>query len=215
MSIDVLVTTHYFNKLLPPSSRILYISEGESEYAPYLMEQGHEVTVFNSLEKYASGEYAIDLSAFKMESFDAVLCLGALHNLFYLVEREGCVAECLSVLKSGGIFVFSYINRDATHITKSVKGTAALDDLVDAMKTDRLGMFYAMEAGEAQTLMGKFPITKIANIGIDKLDQALQRKLGIATSKELADYMENYLATCEQQSVVEHSSHVLWFGKKN
>ncbi len=52
------------------------------------------------------------MSVFESESFDAVLCMGAFYHLKSKEERRQCIAECLRVLKKGGIFILAYINRN-------------------------------------------------------------------------------------------------------
>jgi len=122
-SIEFLTTIHYFDKILPPNSSILDMCAGGGEYAFYLASKGHKVFACDLLEKHVNimcGKpdasklmgievvNALDLSRFDEDSFDVVLCMGALYHLFDPTEREKCIAESLRVLKNGGIFAFAY-----------------------------------------------------------------------------------------------------------
>jgi len=52
---------------------------------------------------------AVDLRAYKNESFDGVLLLGPLYHLTTNEEREACVKEVYRVLKPNGIIIASFI----------------------------------------------------------------------------------------------------------
>ena len=52
-----------------------------------------------------------DLSEFRDESFDVVLCLGPLYHIGELTQRKKCISECLRVLRRGGILAAAYISK--------------------------------------------------------------------------------------------------------
>ena len=226
--IEFLTTTHYFDKILPPGSRVLDVCAGCGDYAFYLANKGHNVFACDLAENHveamranpdahklagAETANALDLSKFENNSFDAVLCMGALYHLFEEAERERCVAECLRVLKPGGIFAFAYLNRNATIIAEFCWGRNVVPP-VEILKTGKLYVFYSMDFGEAQALAAKFPLEKIANVGVDGLIYPLAERLNTLTEEGFAAYMEYHLATCEQPSIIGHSDHGLWIGKK-
>ena len=228
--IEFLTTVHYFDKLLPPNSRILDVCAGGGEYAFYLANAGHEVFACDLLEKHvdimrtkpeahklAGIEVAdaLDLSRFDKESFDVVLCMGALYHLFDAAEREKCITQCLRVLKSGGIFAFAYINRNGAFIADFCYGIECDSrTLLNVMKTGKSGVFYGMDFGEVAALTDKFPLEKIADIGTNGLRYPLADRLNAATDEEFVTYMEYHLATCEEPSIIGHSPNGLWIGRK-
>ena len=126
-SIEYLTTIRYFDMLLPKGGKILDCCAGGGVYSFYLAEKGFKVTATDLSPKNIqiirqdkrSGMLneimqlnALDMSCFESNSFDAVLCMGALYHLKTEAERRKCIAECLRVLKDGGIFVLAYINRN-------------------------------------------------------------------------------------------------------
>ena len=53
---------------------------------------------------------AIDLSNFKSNSFDLVLCLGPLYHLVSQENQDECLSECIRVAKTNGVIAFAYIS---------------------------------------------------------------------------------------------------------
>ena len=154
------------------------------------------------------------MSNFSDESFDAVLCLGALYHLLHQDEREKCIANCLRVLKKGGILAFAYINRNAVFINQFNRNDYSIEDSNLVRKTGINGVFYTMDFNEPQELVQKFPLKKITDVGVDGLIYPLKTRLSEASSTEFSSYMEYHLATCEQPSLIGHSMHGLWIGQK-
>jgi len=227
--IEFLTTVHYLNKLLPPGSCILDACAAEGEYAFYLAKQGHEVFACDLVDKHVAAMKAnpkadklvgvevanvLDLSQFDDERFDVVLCMGALYHLFEPSEREKCVAECLRVLKPGGIAAFAYINRHGMGLTHFAGGHTSVDIWEEVRKTGKHQVFYGMDFGEAQKLAAKFPMTKIADVAIDGLCYPLAESFNNATDEEFAAYMDYHLEICEEPSISGFSMHGLWIGKK-
>jgi len=227
--IELLTTVHYFDKLLPPGSRILDVCAGGGEYAFYLAGRGHEVFACDLLEKHVDImrakpdadklvgieiANALDLSQFGGGSFNVVLCMGALYHLFESAGREKCVAECLRVLEPGGMFVFAYVNRNGAYIADLCRRNESVQSLAQVMKTGCNGVFYGMDFGEVNTLVGKFPLKKIADIGTNGLRYPLADIINSATEEEFDAYMEYHLATCEEPSIIGHSTNGLWIGRK-
>jgi len=227
--IEFLTTVHYLDKFLPKGSRILDACAGEGDYAFYLADRGYKVIACDLTPKHIDSIKAnpqanklvgaevanvLDLSRFDDGSFDVVLCMGALYHLFDPTEREKCIAECLRVLKSGGIFAFAYINRYGVFMSEFYRQRIPLDILTEMTKTGRIDVFYCMDFEEAQTLASKFPLDKIADVNIDGLNYILTERLNAATDEEFAAYMEYHLATCEQPAILSFGSHGLWIGKK-
>ena len=159
--IEFLTTAYYFDKILPTGSHILDACAGEGNYAFYLAEQGHKVVACDLVEKHVAAiktnsraeklrsvqvADVLDLSRFDEGSFDVVLCI-ALYHLFDPVEREKCIAQCLRVLKPGGVFAFAYISRHAIYITHFDRGGTSADFLSELHKTGKNLVFCGMNFG--------------------------------------------------------------------
>ena len=136
-----------------------------------------------------------------------------IYHLKRKADRIQCVAESLRVLKQGGIFAFAYINRNALYISDFC-GQASIQNRNAIMDTGENGVFYGMNFGEPQELVSRFPLQRKAHIGVDGLVYPLKARLNEASQEEFAAYMEYHLATCEEPSLLGHSMHGLWIGRK-
>ena len=229
-SIEFITTIHFLLKHLPKGCSVLDCCAAGGAYAFPLAKEGYKVTagdlipehvdVLNAENKAGLLECVyqgnvLDMSRFANETFDAVLCMGALYHLMAREEREKCVAECLRVLKEGGIFIFAYISRNAVYINQfNSRLTSTMHDLAELLKTGVNGVFYTMDFHEPDRLMERFPVAKITEVGVDGLMYPLKDRLNEATPEEFSAYMEYHMSTCEQPSILGHSMHGLWIGKK-
>jgi SAM-dependent methyltransferase len=228
-SIEYITTMHFLLKHLPPHCSLLDCCAGGGVYAFPLAQEGYKVTAGdlikehvdiinskngNGLLNYVYQGDVLDMSYFANESFDAVLCLGALYHLMEYKDRKKCVTECLRVLKKDGIFSFAYINRHGVYITQFNSGISSPQELHEIYKTGVNGVFYTMDFNEANKMMSKFPVEKITDVGVDGILYPIKNRLKNATADEFTAYMEYHLATCEQPSIIGHSMHGLWIGRK-
>ena len=126
---EFITTTYILNKFIEAGSLILDLGAGTEIYSIYHANRGCPVTAidivpkhieilnsrlkaFQNLDISAQVGDAKDLSRFREGSFDVVLCMGPLYNL---QETDGCIKECLRVLRSKGIFVASYGNKNTSY----------------------------------------------------------------------------------------------------
>ena len=228
-SIEFITTMKYLLEYLPSGCSVLDCCAGGGAYAFPLAKEGYKVTAGDLVQQHVDilneenkdGALAhvyqidaLDMSRFPDESFDAVLCLGALYHLMELPDRQKCVSECLRVLKKGGIFAFAYINRHAMYINSFNNAASTAEELSAIAETGQNGVFYAMDFNEPAELMSNFPAEKLADIGVDGLMYPLKNRLNEATPEEFSAYMTHHLNTCEQPSIIGHSMHGLWVGRK-
>jgi len=217
------------HKHLPKGVSVLDCCAGTGAYAFALAKAGYKVTAGDLTQRhideiiakntdglldYVYQGSAMEMSQFADESFDVVLCFGALYHLFEKEDREAVITECIRVLKKGGIFAFSYVNRHGIFITRIHGG----DDVANALemtKTGRHDVFYCMNFDEADEIMTAFPITKITNAGVNGVLYPLMEQLNAMKPEDFALYMDYHLITCEQPSVLANSVHGLWIGRKN
>lgn len=228
--IEYATTLKYLTEYLDGATTVLDCCAGGGVYAFPLAEQGYTVIAGDFTKKHVDilnasenrhmladvyhGDVR-DLSRFGDSTFDAVLCLGALYHLFTKSDREKCVSECLRVLKSDGIFMFSYINRNAVFINHFNNPNLFEIKMDEKILNDGINdMFYTMDFGEPDKLMNKFNMEKLTDIGIDGLRYPLADRINSLTDDEFDVYMRYHLATCEQPSIIGHSMHGLWIGRK-
>jgi 2-polyprenyl-3-methyl-5-hydroxy-6-metoxy-1,4-benzoquinol methylase len=228
-SIEFITTMHFLLKHMPKGCHVLDCCAAGGAYSFPLAKEGYRVTagdliqahvdILNTENKHGLLENVyqgnvLDMSRFSDESFDTVLCMGALYHLMEYEDRKKCVAECLRVLKTNGLFIFAYINRNAVYINQFNSIPSASHDLSVILKTGVNGVFYTMDFNEPDELMKNFSIAKITDVGVDGLIYPLKTRLNEVTSEEFSSYMKYHMATCEQPSILGHSMHGLWIGRK-
>lgn len=228
-AVEYQTTLHFLMKHLPCSSTVLDCCAGCGVYAFPLAKAGFKVTAGDLIQKHVDilnsentngllecvyQGNVLDMSRFENGLFDAVLCMGVLYHLHDKDDREKCVAECLRVLKSGGIFIFAYINRNAVYINHFKNNVSDIETRKTILKDGKNSVFYAMDFDEPQKLTSKFEFQQITNIGVDGLIYPLYNEINALTLEEFNSYMEYHFASCEQPSIIGHSMHGLWIGRK-
>ncbi len=228
-TIEYNTSMHYLRKYLPIGCAILDCCAAAGAYAIPLARAGYRVTAGDLVKEHAGILNAanqdglfeqvyqgniLNMPQFANETFDAVLCMGALYHLHEQAERVRCVAECLRVLKTGGIFVFAYINRNAVYINHFLNDITTVENRKHILETGTNDVFYTMDFEEPERLVSDFPLEKLADVGVDGLIYPLYDRLNDVSDAEFDSYMEYHYATCEQPSIIGHSMHGLWIGKK-
>lgn len=123
--IEYRTTMHYFEKLLPPNSKIFDGCAGTGNYAFALAGKGYAVfasdivphNVDMMCKKQGESERLQEISIgdicnveqYENNFFDVVLCMGAFYHLDE-AGRHKALKECLRILKGDGVLVISYIN---------------------------------------------------------------------------------------------------------
>ena len=228
-TIEFITTMRFLLKHIPRGSSVLDCCAAAGAYAFPLAKEGYKVTAGDLIRAHVDilnaenthgalvGVYqgdVLDMSQFPDGIFDAILCMGALYHLMDYKDREQCVAESLRVLKPGGVFAFAYINRNAVYINQFSRGGATLQELAEIRETGANGVFYTMDFNEVDLLTSNFPVVKVTDVGVDGLMYPLINRLNTATAEEFSAYMQYHMATCEQPSILGHSMHGLWIGRK-
>lgn len=227
--IEYLTTIYYFNKLFNQNSEILDVCAGTGVYSFYLAEKGHHVTacdlVPHNVELIKENENAgkldniqicnaMDLSSFKDESFDAVLCMGALYHLCEDSEKAVAIRECCRVLRPGGILVLTYINKFAQFILFLEDEVKNIDEAITNYTNKSDSIFTFTTPSEIEELAIRCNIKTTHNIGSDGMIYALNGKLKAASNDSFDKWFGYHISTCEEQSILGASLHGLYIGKK-
>jgi len=228
-TIEFVTTMHFLLKHLPKGCTVLDCCAAGGAYAFPLAREGYRVTAGDLIQEHVDilnaenkdglldhvyqGD-ALNLSRFDDETFDAVLCMGALYHLMEHKDRERCAAECVRVTRSGGIFAFAYVNRNAVYINHFNRNHDTPDKRAEILVTGVNGVFYTMGFGEPDELVKGLPLEKIADAGVDGLIYPIRERLNAADPDDFEAYMRYHFATCEQPSIIGHSMHGLWIGRK-
>ncbi len=118
--LEYIVTMHFLEKYLPSSGLVLDAGGGPARYSVELATRGYEVVLFDlspkclelarrkiarahvgdKVKRIVEGSIT-DLSAFRDEEFDAVVCLGPLSHLVEGRDREKAANEIVRIAKDG------------------------------------------------------------------------------------------------------------------
>jgi 2-polyprenyl-3-methyl-5-hydroxy-6-metoxy-1,4-benzoquinol methylase len=127
--LEFIVTTYFLDKYLPKKGLILDAGGGPGRYTIDLAKKGYDVVLFDlSAECLTEAEKRIrsarvkrrvknvvqgsvtDMSQFAHESYDAVICLGAMSHLLEKKDRNLAAYELVRVAKKGAPVFVSVIN---------------------------------------------------------------------------------------------------------
>lgn len=236
---EFLTITKYLDRLLPTNSKVLDPCAGTGVYSFHLADMGHKVVAGDLFEvninklkllneerkKYFDKNLAIpleniylgdvrDLSQFEEESFDCVLCMGALYHMLEEEDRMKSVESCLRVLKKGGILVATYINRLAAILGSCRGDIEDLEELFTFLKEGKEGVFYAHNPDEIKRMFEDFSIEELYHIGADGVGYLLYGGNQSITFEGLKRWRELHFATCENPYILGYSYHGAFFGRK-
>ena len=228
--VEYLTTIRYFDRLFSPGSCILDACAGTGRYSFYLADKGHTVTACDLVEhnvniikaKQDANKLAyievcdvLDLSRFENNSFDVVLCMGALYHFRVKDLREKAIAECVRVCKPGGLVVLAYITKIGAILARINADASNMDGLLKVIyNIDDRGPFFCAAPREIDKMAVNCGLEKLCHIGVDGIVQNIGDKLNAATDENFQKYMEYHYATCEDESIIGTSMHGLHIGRK-
>ena len=212
----------YLDRFLPPASRVLDSCAGTGAYAFYLAGQGHTVTAGDLVPRnvqymqntpgcdklaFTGVLDALDLSCFADETFDAVLCMGALYHLHQPAQRSQAVRESLRVLAPGGLLFATYMNRYAV-IQNNAKGSVEnLGEMLHYAKEGTEGVFYASTPEESTALFEGCGAKTLCHLSLDGVSNFLFTTAGLIDETGLKRWGEYHLQTCEVPSLLGAGYH--------
>ena len=226
---EYLTTIRYFDKLFATQSHILDACAGAGIYSFYLAEQGHIVTAGDLVPHHIDQIKAhpnaskladtavcnvLDLSQFADNSFDVVLCMGALYHLWAPEERQKAVQECTRVCKPGGLVLLAYINKIAAVLENINDDVSNVDSLISVLECPDECMFVCLSPQEVEALAMSCGLKKRHNLTTDGIIYAVAAKLNAATDEDFQKYMQYHYSICEDPAIIGAGIHGLWIGQK-
>ncbi|MGN1181593.1 MAG: methyltransferase domain-containing protein, partial [Faecalibacillus sp.] len=228
--VEFLSTMHVFNQLFDHPMTILDCCAGGGIYA-FELAKKHEVTATDLVDKHIKvlkekqkdkrilkdiqQMNVLDMSYFKDNSFDVVLCMGALYHLQDRQERQKAINECLRVVKKGGIVVFSYLNRWGNFMNGLANHLKNIDLLYKEFDNGcHEKIFYRMSYNEMNELMKEKHIKCIKNVGVDHFSYLASEQINELSEEEFQCFMNYQYLAMEDPTILSCSLHGLWIGKK-
>ena len=235
--VEFITTLHFLDEYLRPGLKIIDVGAGTGRYAFYLAQQNCHVTALDIVPHYVKlmqekakqhslkvdiyqGD-AKNLFQFDDAKFDAVLCMGPLYHLKMEKDRNKALAECLRVLKQGGIIAAAYVNRYASHLIEILQDDKPLDAkflekiISKGIQAGRMSdSFYFSYPAEIEQMMSDFGVSKEKNVGTDGITYLLGLRHKQLNDIEFKYWLEYHIKTCDSPSLLGYSLHGLYIGRK-
>lgn len=236
---EYLLSMHLLEKYMPVNgAHILDCCSGTGVYSFELARRGALVTAGDlvpenvekmrihpcagMLEQIYAGN-ASDLSLFESESFDAVLCMGALYHLPGQEDRDAVLTECLRVLRPGGRLALAWHSVQALYMGSLLSAVRQMDvqsrrrayeELDRTARTHCRGIFYGMTFEEIEAIEADYPVARIANGVTYPALYPFFSEAEAFSPEEYDRYIRCLIDTCEDVCAVRHAMHGLYIGEK-
>jgi len=226
---EYLTTVRYFDRLFNPNSKILDACAGAGRYSFYLADKGHTVTACDLSDHHvniiksnpSAGKLVdirvcdvVDLSDYEDNSFDVVLCMGALYHLHNNEDKRKAISECVHVCKQGGIVALAYLTEIGCVYMELSEDAGNIEELLKIRSGELESIFVATTPSIIEGLAIDCGLEKMHTIGTDGMVYAAVDKLNNASDEDFKRYMEFHYSICEAPDVVGATLHGLWIGRK-
>lgn len=225
--IEWLTTMHYFDDIIPASSKIFDGCAGTGNYAFKLAEQGHRVVASDivphnidiMLKKQAVTPMLEDIfvgdicacNHYNDHYFDVVLCMGAFYHLDEKM-RYKAMNQCLRMLKDGGLLVITYINLITVLHLNLMSGLENISEILKCYSEKTLGdSFEYMLPEEIEIMAEKYKLTILHHLTSDGNPLARSADFNKARKEDFEKYMELHLSICENKNLIGSGLHGLVF----
>lgn len=228
--IEYLVTMKYLRETIPQNSRILDCCAGAGAYS-FELAKYHKVVAGDLSEKHINQMWQLqeecpmleeihqldvcDMSIFEDESFDVVLCMGALYHLFNKEDQMKAIRECVRVCKKQGILVFAYLNKWGSFYNGLINNLKPMDLLYteyDSQKHEDI--FYRTTPTEVDEMCKSFDLSCLHNVGIDHLAYLSSERIDAMNDAEYERFLEYQMKATNEPNIAGVSLHGLWIGIK-
>lgn len=242
--VEFIMTTKTLDNYIQPNHKVLELGAGAGIYSFYLAEKGNNVMATDITPKHidvikhklslrksdnlnlqAKEANATDLSGFKSESFDIVLCLGPMYHLISNKDREKCLQESLRVLKKDGLLMTAYINKHyifnaVMTNNKEYLTRKFIDKILDTgvIREGEKECFWTdaffSTPEDMEQMLNKFSTKIIDHIATDGLSPFHREFINNLNEEELQSWIYYIEKSCREKSVLGVSNHSLLICQK-
>lgn len=229
--IEYRTTMYYFDKLLPPNSKIFDGCAGTGNYAFALAGKGYAVfagdivphNVDMMRKKQEGSELLQEISIgdicnveqYENNFFNVVLCMGAFYHLDE-AGRHKALKECLRILKKGGILAISYINLMAAIYLQLDPGLKNMEQILNCYHARSFGdAFTYMSPKEIESMAQDYGLEVLCHLTSDGNVYMHGSDFNQASEDDFNCFMELHLHSCEDKFLLGSGLHGLIFLRKN
>ena len=159
----------------------------------------------------------LDLSRFNDNSFDVVLNLGSYYHLCDEAERIKSLEETLRVLKNGGTYMISYVNRCANYMAHFEELKDNFSFLVNYMNTGHIEnstLFYSTTPEMIEEDLQKYNLRLLHHVATDGPLFVYRDIVEHMNQRDFDAFMDIHLRLCDQKSNWGYSEHGLIIAQK-
>jgi 2-polyprenyl-3-methyl-5-hydroxy-6-metoxy-1,4-benzoquinol methylase len=227
--VEWLTTIRYFDCLFAPGSRIFDCCAGTGHYSFYLANKGHLVTagdlVPHNVKLIKSNPKAdtldniivcdvMDMTQIEENSFDIVLCMGALYHLSTDDEKLKAIENCVAITKPGGLVVLSYINYYAAIASDTRRGLDDFSKILTTMSDEGDYLFKVTMPTKIAKLSEDAGMKILHHLGTDGISYIISDRINEASEIDFEDWSDYIYKHCEEPSILGYSMHGLLIGQK-
>lgn len=228
--IEFLISMEYLQAVIPENSKILDCCAGAGVYA-FALAKNHRVVAGDLSEKHIKQMQRLqedgpqleeihrldvrNMGIFEDESFDVVLCMGALYHLFSYEDRMNAMGECVRVCKKGGILAFAYLNKWGNFYNGMINNLKSMDLLYREFDSgNHEDIFFRTTAEEVNEMCQTLNLTCLHNIGVDHLAFLSSERVDAMNDEEYAHLLDYQRKATQEPNIAGASLHGLWIGRK-
>ena len=239
--VEYLTTIDVLNKYCSGSKKCIDVGCGVGIYALYLDRIGIQTTAIDivpdhikRLKEIISRQNsnidahignALDLSAYKSDTYDIVLCLGPLYHLITSEDQNKCINECKRLVNSDGVLLFSYISPysvfpcairgDSKRMSTGLIDKIVIDHKIEADSpycfwTDN----YYHDPTEIESLLNRHGLEIVDHLATDGQSIAFQSIINQMTEDQFSIWMNYHFKTCRVRTMLGASNHGLVVARK-
>ncbi len=230
--VEYITTMKYIEKYLKYGMSILEIGAATGRYSHTLARKGYKVDAVELIESNIEvfkkntleGENititqgdAVDLSAFKSDTYDLTLLLGPMYHLFTVKDKIKALSEAIRVTKKDGIIFVAYCMSDPTILNFGFKKGEIFDlinkGMVNIETFETLSrpqdIIELSRKEDIDKLRNNFNVKQLHFVASDGYANHMKEFLNEMDDKMYDLYIKYHLATCERQDMVGYSHHTL------
>jgi len=249
-NLEFLVTKHFLEMYLPTRGLVLDAGGGPGRYTIELAHMGYELILFDlstkcleiaekeieragvksRVKKTVHGSIT-NLSEFENESFDAVLCLGALPHLISSGDRSVAVSELVRVARRDAPIFISVINSLGTYrnilqqFRYEIADPSHRDVFLQKVHREewhrRLGITgftdaYLFSPAELKELVERYSVRTLDIASCEGLSAHLQEETNtLYQDKNMWQFwLDLVIKTCNDPCILGSGEHLLYVGRK-